>query len=288
MWCSDAAAGAAPAAGPAPAGSDAPAASATMFGRRRTLRRFAAGRATRPACPPTDSLMPPVSSGPSVTAGRERGSSHRQKGSVEPHVPDGYANEPPAHGLVLDAFAARTSERVWTLSTASLLAAVDAGRSPGELAAFLAERTAHAVPAAAHTRLDDVEARAERVRDPGLHRADDAAIGRTAEARRRRMRSAGMRPRSLTWTPCSRARVSAGDACDTGRPGGCADAVALRRRHRADAEPPQPERRRPRHVEAGHRSCGRGARQSACRTTRWSAMSRAAHARAPAHAVSDP
>ena len=52
----------------------------------------------------------------------------------------------PADRLVLDAFAARTSDRVWTMSTASLLAAVDAGRAPGELASFLDERAVHAVP----------------------------------------------------------------------------------------------------------------------------------------------
>ena len=50
----------------------------------------------------------------------------------------------PADRLVLDAFAARTSDRVWTVSTASLLAAVDAGRSPGELGSFLDERAVHA------------------------------------------------------------------------------------------------------------------------------------------------
>ena len=43
----------------------------------------------------------------------------------------------PADRLVLDAFAARTSDRVWTVSTARLLAAVDAGRAPGELRTFL-------------------------------------------------------------------------------------------------------------------------------------------------------
>jgi hypothetical protein len=49
----------------------------------------------------------------------------------------------PADQIVLDAFAIRTSDRVWTLSTASLVAAVDAGRTPDELAAFLDERAVH-------------------------------------------------------------------------------------------------------------------------------------------------
>ena len=69
----------------------------------------------------------------------------------------------PADRLVLDTFATRTSDRVWTISTASLLAAVDAGRAPGELGAFLDERAVHAVPATVHTA-------ARRRRDP--RRAD--------------------------------------------------------------------------------------------------------------------
>jgi Helicase conserved C-terminal domain len=90
------------------------------------------------------------------------------------------ADLPPGDGLVLDAFAARTSERVWTLSMASLLAAVDAGRSPGELAAFLADRAAHGVPAAVRRLLDDVEARAGRVRDLGLKRVVECADAQLA------------------------------------------------------------------------------------------------------------
>src|SRR3954447_18624660 len=94
---------------------------------------------------------------------------------------------PPGDRLVLDAFSAGTSERVWTLSTASMLAAVDpgrapggrgafpGGRAPGELAAFLAERAAHGVPPAVCTLLDDVEARAGRVCDLGLHRVVECA-----------------------------------------------------------------------------------------------------------------
>ena len=81
----------------------------------------------------------------------------------------------PGDRLVLDAFATRTSERVWTLSTASLLAAVDAGRVPHELGAFLAQRAAHGVPTAVRTLLDDVEVRAGRVRDLGLQRVVECA-----------------------------------------------------------------------------------------------------------------
>jgi hypothetical protein len=81
----------------------------------------------------------------------------------------------PADRLVLDAFAARTSDRVWTVSTASLLAAADAGRAPGELASFLDERAVHAVPGTVRRILADVEARAGQVRDLGTRRVLECA-----------------------------------------------------------------------------------------------------------------
>jgi hypothetical protein len=76
----------------------------------------------------------------------------------------------PADRLVLGTFATRTSDRVWTISTASLLAAVDAGRAPGELGTFLDERAVHALPATVHRLLADVETRARQIRDLGTHR----------------------------------------------------------------------------------------------------------------------
>ena len=81
----------------------------------------------------------------------------------------------PGDRLVLDAFAARTSDQVWTLSTGSLLAAVDSGRTPGELGAFLEERAVHAVPPTVRTLLADVEARAGQVRDLGVRRVVECA-----------------------------------------------------------------------------------------------------------------
>ena len=66
----------------------------------------------------------------------------------------------PADRLVLDTFATRASDRVWTFSKASLLAAVDAGRAPGELGSFLDQRALHTVPATVRRLLDDVETRA--------------------------------------------------------------------------------------------------------------------------------
>jgi hypothetical protein len=77
--------------------------------------------------------------------------------------------------IVLDAFATRTSDRVWTLSTASLMSAVDVGRSPGELAAFLDERAVHGIPSTVRGLLADVEGRAGQVRDLGLLRVIECA-----------------------------------------------------------------------------------------------------------------
>jgi hypothetical protein len=77
----------------------------------------------------------------------------------------------PADRMVLDTFAVRSSERVWTFSAASLLAAVDA---------FLAARSMHPLPAAAHTLFDDVEARAGQVRDLGVRRVLECADANVA------------------------------------------------------------------------------------------------------------
>ena len=90
----------------------------------------------------------------------------------------------PADRLALDAFAARTSDRVWTVSTASLLAAVDAGRAPGELGSFLDERAVHAVPATVQRLLADVEARAGQVRDLGTRRVLECADAERRHAAR--------------------------------------------------------------------------------------------------------
>ena len=81
----------------------------------------------------------------------------------------------PADRVVLDAFALRTSDRVWTLSRASLLAAVDAGRTSGELTAFLDERAVHGIPSTVRGLLADVEARAGQVRDLGMIRILECA-----------------------------------------------------------------------------------------------------------------
>jgi hypothetical protein len=85
------------------------------------------------------------------------------------------ADLPTADRLVLDAYATRTADRVWTLSMKSLLAAIDTGRALDDLTSFLAERAAHDVPVTVRSLLDDVAARTRQVRDLGVHRVVECA-----------------------------------------------------------------------------------------------------------------
>jgi Helicase conserved C-terminal domain len=85
-----------------------------------------------------------------------------------------------ADRLVLDAYAQRTSDRVWTLSAASLLAASDAGRGTDELAAFLDARAAHGLPSTVRVLLADVDRRVRQVHNLGLRRVVECADAATA------------------------------------------------------------------------------------------------------------
>lgn len=82
---------------------------------------------------------------------------------------------PPADRLMLDAYAARTADRVWTLREATLLAALDAGRGLDQLRQFLAARATHELPNPVTTLLADVEARAGRLRNLGMVRLIECA-----------------------------------------------------------------------------------------------------------------
>jgi hypothetical protein len=69
---------------------------------------------------------------------------------------------------VLESYARRTGDHVWTTSRESLLAAVDAGRQPAEFAVFLRARAAQPeLPGTLLTLLDDVAERAGRLTDLG-------------------------------------------------------------------------------------------------------------------------
>ncbi|MEU1600608.1 hypothetical protein ABZ468_49740 [Streptomyces sp. NPDC005708] len=74
----------------------------------------------------------------------------------------------PAEALLLDAFAARSADRVWTLSTVSLLKTLHAGRGLEELRRFLAESsTGGELPQTVRALLADAASRTEKVRDLG-------------------------------------------------------------------------------------------------------------------------
>lgn len=97
----------------------------------------------------------------------------------------------PGDELLLSAYAEQTADRVWTISAASLLAAVDAGRELAEFTAFLARRAENELPGALHTLLGDVTRRAGQLTDLGHARViecADAALA-TLIARDRATRS---------------------------------------------------------------------------------------------------
>ena len=75
----------------------------------------------------------------------------------------------PADTMLLDAFAERTCDRVWTLTTTKALAAIDTGRQLGELAKFL-HRAEHQLPQTVTQFLTDLASRASSLSNHGLIR----------------------------------------------------------------------------------------------------------------------
>jgi hypothetical protein len=69
--------------------------------------------------------------------------------------------------LLLSAYARQTSDRVWTVSAASLLAATDTGRGLTEFTAFLSRRTELDLPGSLNTLIGDVTRRAAQLTDLG-------------------------------------------------------------------------------------------------------------------------
>ncbi|AVV41950.1 helicase-associated domain-containing protein [Streptomyces sp. ID05-04B] len=96
----------------------------------------------------------------------------------------------PAETLLLDAFAERTGDRVWSLTSASLLAAVDAGRDLAELRHHLDANTAAPLPQTITTLPADAARRVGQVRDTGpvhlIGCADPAVAALLATDRRTR------------------------------------------------------------------------------------------------------
>ena len=76
----------------------------------------------------------------------------------------------PSDRLALDAYAVRVSDRVWRLEPAKLLAALEDGRSVGEIRDFLAARSGAPLPDTVGRLLENVADRGARVHDRGLAR----------------------------------------------------------------------------------------------------------------------
>jgi hypothetical protein len=82
--------------------------------------------------------------------------------------------------LFLDGCATQSSERVWTLSMGSLLAAVETGRALDQVREFLADRAQHDLPDTVVTLLADSERRIGQVRDRGVVRLIECVDESTA------------------------------------------------------------------------------------------------------------
>jgi hypothetical protein len=77
--------------------------------------------------------------------------------------------------LTLTAYAEQTADRVWTISAASLLGALDTGRDLSEFTDFLTQRTDHELPGALSTLLNDVTRRTSALTDLGHARVIECA-----------------------------------------------------------------------------------------------------------------
>ncbi|WP_150135630.1 helicase-associated domain-containing protein [Streptomyces hyaluromycini] len=112
----------------------------------------------------------------------------------------------PAEALLLEAFATRSADHVWTLSTASLLKALHAGRGMEELRRFLAESSAgEELPQTVAALLADAASRTERVRDLGtchlLECVDEAQAVMIAKDRKAGALCSRIGPRHLMVAP---------------------------------------------------------------------------------------
>lgn len=86
----------------------------------------------------------------------------------------------PADLLVLDRFAERTSDSVWRLERAKILAAVEGGFDLDEFTTFLTARSRDPIPQTVNVFLDDAKARAGQLRDLGTARMIECSSPETA------------------------------------------------------------------------------------------------------------
>ncbi len=81
----------------------------------------------------------------------------------------------PGDELQLNAYAERISDRVWSLSATSVLAALDRGRVLEELTQFLQQQAGHVLPSSVTTLIRDIAGRSSRVRSLGVVHLIDCA-----------------------------------------------------------------------------------------------------------------
>ncbi|MGW1256023.1 helicase-associated domain-containing protein [Streptomyces sp. NPDC002513] len=112
---------------------------------------------------------------------------------------------PAADTLLLDAFSDRKTDRVWTLTTASLLRALDRGHALDELRGYLNQAASHPVPQTVTTLLDDTGRRTGRLRDTGqthlIECADEALAALIVSDRRLRVLCTRVGERHLAVSP---------------------------------------------------------------------------------------
>ena len=87
---------------------------------------------------------------------------------------------PPADRLFLDRIAEKKSDRVWALSRSSLFDSLEAGLTFGTIREYLSAHNDKDLPQTVSVFLDDVEARAEKLRDGGLGRIIECCDADTA------------------------------------------------------------------------------------------------------------
>ena len=81
----------------------------------------------------------------------------------------------PGDQILLSAYAEHTADRVWIVSAASLLAALDTGRDLEEFTRFLAQRAENELPGSLETLIGDVTRRATQLTDLGHARVIECA-----------------------------------------------------------------------------------------------------------------
>lgn len=118
-----------------------------------------------------------------------------------------------ADELALTAIADRSGDRVWTVTTASLLAALASGRALADIVTFVRQRSAHTLPATFTAMIDDVSRRSTVLVDRGqrwlISATDPALIALIAHDRRLRALCEAVGDKHLAVSPGAEAKFRA-------------------------------------------------------------------------------